>query len=121
MIGARSVTKWYGDKLAVNDLRFTVKPGIVTGFLGPNGAGKSSRTRLIVGLDAPTAEEVTVNRGRYVDFRAPLRGGRPLARVRSVHGGQRRQASAGAAPVCTGHRVLSEDTHGTTARPACSR
>jgi ABC-type glutathione transport system ATPase component len=40
MIEVRGLTKRYGDKLAVDDLTFTVRPGIVTGFLGPNGAGK---------------------------------------------------------------------------------
>ena len=39
MIKADSLTKKYGDKTAVSDLSFTVRPGIVTGFLGPNGAG----------------------------------------------------------------------------------
>jgi ABC-type uncharacterized transport system ATPase subunit len=40
MIEAHGLTKRYGDKLAVDDLTFTVRPGLVTGFLGPNGAGK---------------------------------------------------------------------------------
>ena len=54
MIEARDLTKDYGDKRAVDDLSFTVRPGIVTGFLGPNGSGKSTTMRLILGLDAPT-------------------------------------------------------------------
>jgi ABC-type Fe3+/spermidine/putrescine transport system ATPase subunit len=54
MIEVRGLTKRYGDKLAVDDLSFTVRPGRVTGFLGPNGAGKSTTMRLILGLDAPT-------------------------------------------------------------------
>jgi len=40
MIEARDLTKRYGDTLAVDDLSFTVRPGLVTGFLGPNGSGK---------------------------------------------------------------------------------
>ena len=39
-IEACGLTKRYGDKTAVDDLSFTVRPGMVTGFLGPNGAGK---------------------------------------------------------------------------------
>jgi ABC-2 type transport system ATP-binding protein len=54
MIEARGLTKRYGAKLAVDDLSFTVRPGVVTGFLGPNGAGKSTTMRMILGLDAPT-------------------------------------------------------------------
>jgi ABC-2 type transport system ATP-binding protein len=40
MIEAQGLTKRYGDKTAVDNLSFTVRPGMVTGFLGPNGAGK---------------------------------------------------------------------------------
>ena len=40
MIEARSLVKRYGSTVAVNDLSFSVRPGMVTGFLGPNGAGK---------------------------------------------------------------------------------
>ena len=58
MIEALNLTKRYGGQDAVNDLSFTVKPGVVTGFLGPNGSGKSTTMRLILGLDAPTAGEV---------------------------------------------------------------
>jgi len=88
MIEARNLTKRYGNKLAVSDLSFTVKPGIVTGFLGPNGAGKSTTMRLIVGLDAPTGGEVTVNGRHYADFQAPLHEVGLLLEARSVHGGR---------------------------------
>src|SRR5207248_2330320 len=54
MIEAVGLTKRYGDRLAVDRLSFTVKPGQVTGFLGPNGAGKSTTMRMILGLDRPT-------------------------------------------------------------------
>ena len=40
MIEARSLTKRYGDKVAVDHLSFSVEPGKITGFLGPNVAGK---------------------------------------------------------------------------------
>ncbi len=39
MIEVRSLVKRYGATAAVNDLNFTIRPGLVTGFLGPNGAG----------------------------------------------------------------------------------
>ena len=55
MITVEHVTKRYGERIAVDDLTFTIKPGIVTGFLGPNGAGKSTTMRLILGLDPPDA------------------------------------------------------------------
>jgi ABC-2 type transport system ATP-binding protein len=50
MIEAHRLTKRYGDKTAVEDLNFTVRPGIVTGFLGPNGAGKSTTRRVASAL-----------------------------------------------------------------------
>ncbi|MFD2081957.1 ABC-2 type transport system ATP-binding protein [Actinopolymorpha cephalotaxi] len=50
-IEARNLTKIYGGKRAVDDLSFSVEPGVVTGFLGPNGAGKSTTMRLMLGLD----------------------------------------------------------------------
>jgi ABC-2 type transport system ATP-binding protein len=85
MIEARGLTKRYGDKLAVDDLSFTVRPGVVTGFLGPNGAGKSTTMRLILGLDAPTGGSVTVNGKPYREHAAPLHEVGALLDARSVH------------------------------------
>lgn len=88
MIEARSLSKRYGDKVAVDDITFTVKPGVVTGFLGPNGAGKSTTMRLILGLDAPTSGTVTVNGKPYAGHRAPLREVGALLEARAVHTGR---------------------------------
>ena len=88
MIEARGLTKRYGDKLAVDGLTFTVRPGMVTGFLGPNGAGKSTTMRMILGLDAPTRGSVTVNGLPYREHAAPLREVGALLDARSVHPGR---------------------------------
>ena len=88
MIVARALTKDYGDKRAVDGLGFTVRPGVVTGFLGPNGSGKSTTMRLILGLDAPTSGETTVNGKRYRDHAAPLHEVGALLEARSVHTGR---------------------------------
>jgi ABC-2 type transport system ATP-binding protein len=88
MIEAQNLTKRYGEKTAVDDLTFAVKPGIVTGFLGPNGSGKSTTMRLMLGLDAPTAGEVTVDGRAYRDFPAPLHEVGVLLEARSVHTGR---------------------------------
>ncbi len=61
MIEVNNVTKRYGATVAVRDLSFKIKPGIVTGFLGPNGAGKSTTMRLILGLDAADSGSTLVN------------------------------------------------------------
>ncbi len=88
MIEARGLTKDYGEKRAVDGLTFTVEPGVVTGFLGPNGSGKSTTMRLILGLDRPTAGDVTVNGKHYRDHAAPLHEVGALLEARSVHTGR---------------------------------
>ncbi len=88
MIEARGVTKRYGDKTAVDDLTFTVRPGAVTGFLGPNGAGKSTTMRMILGLDMPTSGQVTVNGKRYAEHAAPLHEVGALLEAKAVHTGR---------------------------------
>jgi ABC-2 type transport system ATP-binding protein len=60
MITTKNLSKLYGDKLAVDDLTFTVSPGEVLGFLGANGAGKSTTMRMIAGFIAPSSGSVTV-------------------------------------------------------------
>jgi ABC-2 type transport system ATP-binding protein len=88
MIEATNLTKDYGEKRAVNDVSFEIRPGIVTGFLGPNGSGKSTTMRLILGLDAPTSGDVTVNGKHYRDHVAPLHEVGALLEARSVHTGR---------------------------------
>src|SRR5881275_2031964 len=88
MIEARALVKEYGDKRAVDDLSFTVRPGVVTGFLGPNGSGKSTTIRLILGLDAPGGGDATVNGKHYRDHPAPLHEVGALLEARSVHSGR---------------------------------
>jgi len=60
MITTKNLSKLYGDKLAVDDLTFTVSPGEVLGFLGANGAGKSTTMRMIAGFIAPSSGSVSV-------------------------------------------------------------
>ena len=88
MIEARSLTKRYGDKLAVDDLSFTVERGKVTGFLGPNGAGKSTTMRLILGLDRPNSGDATIDGKHYRDLAAPLRVVGALLEARATHSGR---------------------------------
>jgi ABC-2 type transport system ATP-binding protein len=88
MIEARSLTKRYGTKTALDDVSFTVRPGVVTGFLGPNGAGKSTTMRMVVGLDRPTSGSVTVNGRPYAEHEAPLREVGVLLDAKAVHSGR---------------------------------
>ncbi|NDO89818.1 ABC transporter ATP-binding protein [Cellulosimicrobium composti] len=88
MITAEHLTKRYGGRTAVDDLSFTVRPGVVTGFLGPNGAGKSTTMRMLVGLDEPTSGRITVGGRRYRDLRDPLRHVGILLDAGAVHRGR---------------------------------
>jgi ABC-2 type transport system ATP-binding protein len=88
MIEIDHVTKRYGEKVAVDDLTFSVNPGVVTGFLGPNGAGKSTTMRVILGLDRPTSGAATVNGKSYRDLPAPLQEVGALLEARAIHTGR---------------------------------
>ncbi len=88
MIEVRNLTKRYGDQLAVQDLTFTVEPGVVTGFLGPNGSGKSTTMRLVLGLDAPTSGTALVGGRRYAEIPDPLREIGAMLEARAIHGGR---------------------------------
>ena len=102
MIEAVGLSKRYGDKLAVDDVTFQVRPGLVTGFLGPNGAGKSTTMRLIAGLDRPTAGTVTVNGKPYAEHKSPLREVGILLDAKAVHTGRSAR----------GHLLALGATHG---------
>ena len=88
MIEAVGLTKRYGEKVAVDDLSFTVQPGVVTGFLGPNGAGKSTTMRLLVGLDEPSSGRATINGHAFADLRAPLCEVGALLEAKAIHTGR---------------------------------
>jgi ABC-2 type transport system ATP-binding protein len=68
---ANSLTKRYGEVVAVDSLTFSLRAGTVTGFLGPNGAGKTTTLRLLLGLAEPTAGEALVYGGRYRELEQP--------------------------------------------------
>ncbi|MCL2784018.1 MAG: ATP-binding cassette domain-containing protein [Propionibacteriaceae bacterium] len=88
MIDVAGMTKKFGSKLAVDDLSFTVRSGMVTGFLGPNGAGKSTTMRLVLGLDTPTRGQARVNGRTYTKTKAPMTEVGALLEAKSVHPGR---------------------------------
>jgi ABC-2 type transport system ATP-binding protein len=88
--------------VAVDDLTFDVRPGVVTGFLGPNGAGKSTTMRMIMGLDAPSSGDVTVGGRHYRDLPWPLHEVGALLEARAVHPGRSARAHL---------RMLAETNH----------
>ena len=58
MIKVESLSKTYGERLAVDDISFKIEHGEIVGFLGPNGAGKTTTIRAITGYLIPTEGEV---------------------------------------------------------------
>jgi len=60
MIAANKLVKWFGAKLAVDAVSFTVAKGEVLGFLGPNGAGKSTTMRMLTGYLPPTSGSISI-------------------------------------------------------------
>src|ERR1700687_5897169 len=88
MIEVRGLSKRYGEKLAVDNLSFSIEPGKVTGFLGPNGAGKTTTMRCILGLDYPDEGTVAVDGKPYPDLAYPMREVGALLDAKAVHGGR---------------------------------
>ncbi|MBI2850990.1 MAG: ATP-binding cassette domain-containing protein, partial [Chloroflexi bacterium] len=60
MIKVEHLTKYYGQRLAVDDISFEVNKGEIVGFLGPNAAGKTTTMRILTGFLAPTRGEAWV-------------------------------------------------------------
>ena len=102
VITLATVSRWYGDVVAVNDVTMTIGPG-VTGLLGPNGAGKSTLISMMAGFLAPSAGTVELDGERGVAPRAGLPADRHRPRDR---GGLRRRdgrrPSSSPTPGCTG-------------------
>ncbi|MHB1535590.1 MAG: ABC transporter ATP-binding protein [Acidimicrobiales bacterium] len=89
MIEAEHLTKRYGTTVAVDDLSFAVRPGVVTGFLGPNGAGKTTTMRLILGLDAPSSGHISIDGRSYRQLSVPLREVGALLEGKAIHPGRK--------------------------------
>jgi ABC-2 type transport system ATP-binding protein len=55
------VYREYEQKVAVEDISFTIDQGEIVGYIGPNGAGKSTTIKMMVGILVPTSGVVSVN------------------------------------------------------------
>ncbi|MFC2035346.1 ATP-binding cassette domain-containing protein [Chloroflexota bacterium] len=60
MIQVKNLTKYYGKRLAVDNISFNVEKGEIVGFLGPNAAGKTTTMRILTGFLAPTSGDAWV-------------------------------------------------------------
>ena len=60
LIEVQGLTKYYGERAAVQDVTFSVPSGQVLGFLGPNGAGKSTTMRILTGYIGASSGSASV-------------------------------------------------------------
>jgi len=98
MIEAKSLTKRYGARAAVQDVSFSCAPGTVTGFLGPNGAGKSTTLKMLCGLAHPTSGSSTLLGRPFTEIPNPGRHVGVLIDASAAHSGRRgRETLAGSA------------------------
>ncbi|SEG62850.1 ABC transporter [Nonomuraea solani] len=97
MIDVRGLSMRYGRTRAVDDLTFSVKPRLVTGFLGPNGAGTSTTMRVVLGLEVPAAGQTLVNGRPHASIPRPSSTSRLT--------GWTRKTSAGCAACCVRWRT----------------
>jgi ABC-2 type transport system ATP-binding protein len=88
MINVSSLTKRYGQRLAVDDMTFDVAAGRVTGFVGPNGAGKSTTMRMMVGLTRPDHGDVRYHGIGYTRLLHPARIVGSVLDARCMHPGR---------------------------------
>ena len=86
------LTKMFGTFTAVDDLSFSVEPGVVTGFLGPNGAGKTTTLRCLLGLIASTAGTATIGGQHYRELADPIGAVGAALEASSFHPGRSARA-----------------------------
>lgn len=60
VLDVSNVTKTFGNRVAVNNISFTIHEGEIFGFLGPNGAGKTTTMKLICGLSQITKGQIRI-------------------------------------------------------------
>lgn len=60
VLDVSNVTKTFGNRIAVNNVSFTIREGEIFGFLGPNGAGKTTTMKLICGLSSITKGQIRI-------------------------------------------------------------
>ena len=88
MIQVESLTKRFGETLAVDDLSFRVEPARVTGFLGPNGAGKTTTMRAVLGLVRPSSGSATVLGRPFRELDEPARRVGAVLEATAFHPGR---------------------------------
>ncbi|MGX9756480.1 ABC transporter ATP-binding protein [Clostridioides difficile] len=61
IVKVNNITKRFNDKLALDNISFSVKEGEIFGLIGPNGAGKSTLINIITNLTLPNSGNIQIN------------------------------------------------------------
>lgn len=61
IVKVNNITKRFNDKLALDNISFSVKEGEIFGLIGPNGAGKSTLISIITNLSLPNSGNIQIN------------------------------------------------------------
>jgi len=137
LIEVQGLTKFYGERAAIQDVSFSVPRGQVLGFLGPNGAGKSTTMRILTGYLGPTSGTASVGgfdvlsqslevrrRIGYLPETAPLYSEMRVAgfltfvcKLRGVPPSRRRGRVDDAITACGQRPARCARQHGPAARP----
>jgi ABC-2 type transport system ATP-binding protein len=86
------LAKHFGATVALDDLTFSVRPGVVTGFLGPNGSGKTTTLRCLLGLVTPHSGTALIDGRLYRDLDDPVRTVGAALEASSFHPGRTARA-----------------------------
>jgi ABC-2 type transport system ATP-binding protein len=103
------LTKVFGAVTALDDLTFSVRPGVVTGFLGPNGAGKTTTLRCLLGLVEPTEGSATIDGRHYREIPDPLGTVGAALEASSFHPGRAARAHLQVMALAAGIPVTRAD------------
>jgi ABC-2 type transport system ATP-binding protein len=60
MIEAKSLTRYFGEFMAIKGITFSIPQGQIVAFLGPNGAGKTTTMRILTGFLRPSEGSASI-------------------------------------------------------------
>ena len=70
MLDVQNLSIHFGGVKAVNDVSFSIDPGMIYAVIGPNGAGKTTLFNLITGVYKPTSGRILLN-GEEIQGKSP--------------------------------------------------
>jgi putrescine transport system ATP-binding protein len=89
-IRIESVTKKFGDFIAVNDVSLQISKGELFALLGGSGCGKTTLLRMLAGFEAPTSGRIFLDgqdMAGVAPYDRPVNTGVPVLRPVSAHDG----------------------------------